>query len=203
MAKQAKPRQEKQNHIFTNSLGESFKLFPLNPLEEDIIRKQVESEWQEAGRPLPEPPSYELTTVTGETQRVSLKSEAEADTPELKAAWETYQSDKETLAGLTTLRFLDSCFLCIDADPDDCPGWKRRMAFLKIQVPEDDADKFRLFCNTWVIRSKEDIVGLIIAASRTVSNVSEEVAQAAEARFRRAMEENPANLGLAEGTGGG
>lgn len=63
------------------------------------------------------------------------------------------------------------------------------MKMLKVDIPEDEADKQILFGQTWVIRSGEDLSRLFIAAYRTVGNLSEETAQAAEAMFRSRMEE--------------
>lgn len=179
---------------FTNSAGERFALSPLNPLEEDMIRQQVEREWLESGKAIPEPPSYEVTTVTGETQRIQLASAADADTDELKRAWLDYEAASTELQGAFMKRYMASCYLCVQANPDDYPMWRRRMKFLQTPIPADPDDAFYLFCTTWVIRSTEDITGLIVACTRTIANVSEEKAAAAEAMFRRALEE-AANTG--------
>lgn len=193
---------EKQIYTFTNSAGETFEISPLNPLEEEIIRARVETEWKMEHGALPEPPAFEIKTESGEVSRVPLKSIKDADTPELQEAWKKYEADTAELSGLTMLRFVDSCYLNVRANPDDYPGWKFRMRALRVEIPEDEVDRFFMFCKTWVIRSKEDIVGLIIASNRTIANVSDEVAQAAEAMFQRAVEKAAADLGSAEGTGG-
>jgi hypothetical protein len=178
---------EKQEYTFTNSAGETFRLIPMNPLEEKIVQERVEAEFRAAGRPL-DPPYYEATLPTGEKQKIALRSAADADTPELKEAWARYELARAEFNEEHAKRFLTSCFLCVDADPEQFPKWKIRMRIQNIPIPEDGADRFLLFCNTWVIRSKEDITGLIFAATRTMVKISEEQQRAAEAMFRNTVE---------------
>lgn len=178
-----------QKYVFTNSVGDQFTMLPLNPLEQEVIREQIESEWKDAGRSLPEAPVYEATNAAGETVKIKLSGEKDADTPELKAAWQEYVQASKEFNNQFSESFLISCFLNIDANPDDYSAWSKRMKFKKISIPEDEIEKLILFCKTWVIRTTEDIAGLITAATRTIANVSEEAMQAAEAKFRDRMAE--------------
>lgn len=186
-------------HTFTNSAGETFGILPLNPLEEQILQQQVEAEWKAAGRALPEPPSYEAATVTGEVQKLHLASRADADTVELIAAWDAYEAAQASFQQAFSERFLTSCFLCVDADLDRYPRWRMRMKTLGVPLPEDEGERLILFCKTWVIRSKEDIPGLIFACTRTVANLSEEAMRAAEDMFRGAVEKAAAAIGSQPG----
>jgi hypothetical protein len=189
--KQSKPKvakPAKKEFAFTNSQKETFKLFPLNPLEEQVIQQQVESEWLEAGRELPTKPYYEATTAAGEVQRIELDSREDADTPELIAMWDAYEKTETAFQADFTERFMASCYLCIDAEPNDYPRWKMRMKALKITIPEDEGERLLLFGRTWVIRSTDDITELIFSVTSTVTNVSEEARAAAQDMFRRQME---------------
>lgn len=182
-----------KNITFTNSAGDTFPLLPLNPMEEQLIQQQLLDEWKASGKTIPEPPYYEATTAAGEVQRIMLRSRDDADTPELVAAWDAYEAAETALQKARSEKFMISCFLCVDANPDDYPRWKMRMKARGMAIPEDEFDKLVLFANTWVIRAKEDIPGLIIAVSRTIANVSEEAMKAAEAMFQRSVEESLAN----------
>ena len=39
-----------KKYTFTNSTGETFKLFPLNPLEEAEVRISIQNEWKTRGK---------------------------------------------------------------------------------------------------------------------------------------------------------
>lgn len=192
---------DKKQFGFTNSAGERFKLLPMNPLEEQVINEQVRAEWKAAGKTLPDFPTYTVTTVTGETQQIPIRRKEEATTAELQAAWAAYEAARDAFAQQVGDRLLTSAFLCVNENPDDFPRWKMRMKLLQIPIPEDEGDKFLLFCKTWVIRTTEDITGLIFAAAKTAVNISEEAERAAEEMFRRAMEKASADL-QAGGQGG-
>ena len=183
-----------KKHIFTNSAGETFELFPLNPLEEQEIRIQIENDWKAAGKALPEAPFYEALNGAGEKFKIQLAKAEDADTPELKAAWDAYKAAETEINSEYSDRFLVACFAAVNADPDDYPAWKMRMKMRKIAIPEDDADKQILFGKTWVIRSSDDIASLIVACTRTMTNMSEEAAQAAEAMFRGKVAQAAAGL---------
>lgn len=182
---------------FTNSAGDTFRLLPLNPLEEQIIQQQIEADWKASGRALPERPYREDETVTGETQRIPLQKREDAATPEQAAQWDAYQAALAEMNAQQGERFLTSCFLSVDADPADYPRWKMRMRGLGVTIPEDEFERMLLFGKTWVIRSKEDIPELIFAVSSTVAAVSAEAREAAEAMFRREVEAAAQRAGAA------
>lgn len=183
-----------KKHIFKNSAGESFNLFPLNPLEEQEVRIQIQNEWKAAGKTLPELPTYSATNAAGETILIQIKEGKDADTPELQAAWEHYTTANAAFENEYSERFLISCFAAVDANPDDFPAWAMRMKMRNLPIPTDAADKQILFGRTWVIRSTDDIASLIIACTRTMTNMSEETAAAAEAMFRGSVERAVAGL---------
>lgn len=189
---------DKQQLTFVNSAGESFKLFTLNPLEEKIIAEQVHSEFTKAGRPL-NPPEYEVTLGSGEKQRVAMRNLTDAGNDlALQAAWKAFELARVEYDEETARRFQNSCFLCVDADPDRYPAWLRRMKILQITIPEDEADKFLLFCHTWVIRAKDDIPNLIFACMNTMVKLSEEKQRAAEEMFRSQMEKAAESIDLTQ-----
>lgn len=195
---------QKKVFSFTNSAGDVFNLSPLNPLEQDILRAQTRAEWIASGNKLPEPPVRVITIeATGETETVPLRGPADADTPELKAAWAAYEAANGEYEKRYGVKMLDSCFLCVQADPAQYPAWKRRMKFLKIPIPTDEVEAFRLFCNTHVIRCQDDLAGLMLACLRTVTAISEEAQEAVEAMFQRALETETVDPTNPAGTGGG
>lgn len=187
-------KQAKKKYSFTNSAGDSFNILPLNPLEEQVVQQQVEAEWRELGREIPAPPTYEVTTVTGEVQKIQIKNRDEADTDELRAAWDAYEAANAEYQREQYERMLVSYFLCVDANPDDFPRWKARMGLQKISIPQDEGQKLLLFCRTWVLRSKDDLLDLIFAVTSTMTDVSEETMRAAQDMFRREMEKAEAGL---------
>lgn len=181
-------RAERARPVFTNSTGETFPLYPLNPLEEQLIREQIAAEWQAAGRPAPKPPVYQATNAAGETYAIELASAKDADTPELAAAWEAYQAETRAFEAEFSERFMTSCYLCVDADPGAYPRWQMRMQALRLPVPADEWERHKLFCETWVIRSSDDVAGLVIACLKTIAALDAEAQAAAEDMFRRQVE---------------
>jgi hypothetical protein len=192
---------EKKSYTFTNSVGDTFRILPLNPLEEDLIRQSIAAEWKAAGKPLAELPSYTVETVTGEKQTIQVDSKEKAEGAGIATAWATYLAAKDAFDQEYMARFLDSCFLCVDDDPEKYPRWRMRMKVKQIPIPEDDGERFILFCKTWVIRSQDDIPGLIFAATKTMMNVSEEAMQAAEDMFRRTVEKAAGAIQFGQGAG--
>lgn len=189
MSKQKPPaRAAKARPTFTNSAGDTFNLYPLNPLEEQLIRDQIAADWRAAGRDLPRPPVYQATNAAGETIAIELKSAKDADTEELKAAWAAYQASSSAFESEFSERFMTSCFLCVDADPADYPRWAMRMRALKVPIPDDEWARQEAFCKTWVIRSSDDVAGLVIACMKTIAALDEEAQAAAEAMFRHQVE---------------
>lgn len=178
----------KKKLTFTNSVGETFPLLPLNPLEEQMIRDQIAVEWKAAGKQLPEPPSYEAENVAGEKYRIQLKKRSDADTPELKQAWDEFEERSRGFEAEFSQRFMISCFLCVDADPLQFPDWIRRMKARGMPVADDELERLFQFCKSWVIRSSEDIAGLVIACTRTIIAMDGEAQKAAEDLFRSHME---------------
>lgn len=182
----------KKKFTYTNSAGECFDLLPANPLEEQIIKEQLEAEWKASGKALPELPTYEVKSITGEVQHIQVDSREKAESAGIGDAWTLYQQAQDAFNSEYGDRFLTSCFLCVNANPDDFRPWKLRMKALKIPIPDDEADKLILFCKTWVIRSKDDIPNLIFYVTRTIANVDEGALKAAEDKFRALLEEAPA-----------
>lgn len=187
-----------KEHRFTNSVGDTFELYPMNPLEEELIREQMKTEWKEAGKHLPGKPVYTVTTAAGETQTIQVKDENDAKSVGLSAEWAAYADADAAFEREYGDRYLSACFACLKANPDDYPAWKTRMKMRKLRIPDDEADKLVMFGKTWVIRSTDDITGLIIACTRSMINMSEEAAKAAEEKFRATVERETARLASSE-----
>jgi hypothetical protein len=192
MAKQkpngARPKPPVRDSSFTNSAGDTFKLFPVNPLEEQLIRDQVKKDWLTAGKALPKVPAIIVENAAGDRVELPLHSEKDADTPELLEQWKAYQYAEAEMQAEFSTRFMTSLFLCVDADPTEFPGWYRRMRVLKLDIPEDPDDAFLTFVQSWVIRSKEDLESFIFSATSSIIAMDEESRAAAEAAFRNQME---------------
>jgi hypothetical protein len=181
-------KQSSKKHAFTNSVGDTFGLYPMNPLEEQLVREQMQIEWKEAGKILPNKPVYSVTNAAGETQSIQVNDEKEAESVGLAVEWAAYKAANSAFEQEYSERYMMSCFSCIQANPDDYPEWKKRMKIRRLPIPEDEADKLVSFGKTWVIRSTDDISGFIFACTRTMTNMSEEAAKAAEDKFRLTLE---------------
>lgn len=189
----------KKKLTFTNSVGETFDLFPANPLEKDILLEQQRAEWKAAGRPLPELPTYEVETVTGEKQRVAVDTAEKAAAAGIGEAWLAYERAQQAFNAEHSTRHMKSLFLCVDADPEQYPLWKRRMKALGKPLPEDEDERFQLFCQTWVIRSMDDLGAFVIAVTGEMTGMNEEAQAAALAKFRPVLEKAFAEATTASG----
>jgi hypothetical protein len=178
----------KRNYTFTNSAGETFAILAMNPLEQQIIRSQIIAEARRAGKPI-EPPIYEKANAAGDIQRIQLTQRDHAPTPELEAAWDAYKTTQDEIDTEFGVRFQNAVFLSVEANPDEYPVWKKRMKVLGVGIPEDEFERLSMFCQTWVIRSKDDLPALIFAVTRTIMDLPEETLKAAEDMFRSRMEE--------------
>jgi hypothetical protein len=185
-AVQAKPKFKKST--FTNSAGDTFNLFPVNPLEEQLIRDQVKRDWLAQGRALPKAPSILVKNAAGDDVELVLQKASDADTPELLEEWKAYKADDDAMQAEFSNRFMTSLFLCVDAKPGDYPGWTRRTKVLKLDVPEDEDEAFLMFVKLWVIRSKEDLEEFIFTVTSSMVAMDEESRAAAEAAFRSQVE---------------
>lgn len=138
---------------------------------------------------MPDPPTYTVTTVTGDTEVHALDADV-LDTDERKAQWEAYQAAQRR-AGAARNGMLLDLFLAegIEVEtPDDeaLAGWKKRMARYGVPVPDDPEDVRLAWIKREVIGSTDDLLA-IQSAVMEKTGIGPNTMRRAEAMFRREM----------------
>lgn len=179
--------QKRTKNVFVNSVGKSFPISGMSPMEIERIRTATRDRFKTAGRRL-EPPTYTTTAVDGTVQTFP-HNENTVETDEDRAALAEYNravSDMEIESNTTLSR---ASILCVEADPMKDKRWVGRMGILNIPIPGDEFECLNLYVETEVLKSVEDIAGLMVSALYSGGTVDEGGVSAAEAAFRSSLSE--------------
>lgn len=174
-----------EKNVFTNSIGKSFPVVGLSPMEIERIRKVTLDKYIAAGRRVTAP-TYETVTVDG-TKQIFDHNENTIETAEDRAAFEDY---KKTLAELdleANIKLTRAAMMAVDADPKSDSRWLARMKNLEIPIPSEEFELLTLYVETNVLKSVEDIAGLMTAVLYAGGTVDEVGIAAADAAFRVAL----------------
>jgi hypothetical protein len=171
-----------EKNKFINSAGKEYPVTGLSPMEIERIRKSTFDKFVAAGRRL-NPPTYTVTAVDGATQTLD-HNENTLETDDDRAAFAEYKkaTDELTVEGNTKLS--RAAMLAVDVDPLKDRRWISRMKVLEIPLPADDFDLLLMYVDTEVLKSVDDIAGLMTAVLYSGGTVDEVGVAAAEASFR-------------------
>ena len=172
---------------FTNSAGNVYPVHGISPLLPDLIRTAVTSEWNRAGRALPEVPAYEVELADGHKQKFP-HNETTLETDEDRAAWAAYQAADNEFEQEINLRVLKAVCLAVDVDPMQDKAWREEQAVIGVDLPENPAELRLQYVQTQVIKSADDTARLMTAVMVISGLMDEDQAAAAEAAFRGEME---------------
>lgn len=179
---------------FTNSAGEEFAIAGMSPLEAEQMRAAEMRRWQDNGRSnLLEKVTYKVMNVAGVEQEFEYDAETISDADEqVKAAYTAHVNAVREFESAVNARIMKVCFLCVIGDPLKDSEWIDRMEFLGVDLPKGKSALKNLYVESRVLKSTDDIGGLMSAVMLISGIVDEETAAAAEATFRSALQEKTA-----------
>lgn len=186
---------------FTNSRGFTVKIQAITWLLSEIEKSHAEVYEAETGKKPPTPPTYQVE-ILGGAKETHAHDATTLVTDADKLAWAVYESalgEYNNFTGERVSRLVLSEGVIIGEVPE---AWKKRMAFLKIPLPDDPDELKLLYTKTTVTPEPNDIMGLLTAVMG-LSGVPAEALSIAEDMFRREVEKGNGNTpeGLAEKAG--
>lgn len=145
--------------VLVTTEGRELRLRPVSQLLIQKIKGAVERELRAEGLPL-DPPTYKVTTVTGETETHVHDETTLADektTDEERAAWAAYQAAQARLAAETNERALKVLLLKGMDAPDPPPEWIEEQEYLGIELPADRRELKLAYIQTEILVTPGDI----------------------------------------------
>ena len=157
---------------------------PVSMLLIGRIRQTVEAEMRIQGKPL-DPPTYSVTTATGETETFPHDDES-ATSPEDKAALAAHLAAKAQLEAEQNRRTMKALFrrgIKVDAVP---AGWAADVALEGVKVSEDPNEMRLEYIQMEILKTAADISGAIMAITQlSMSGANPEDLAAVQDTFRR------------------
>lgn len=142
-----------------------------------------------AGEPI-EPPTYAVTTVSGDIERHPHDAST-LESDEDRAAWELHQAALQKMeadANQRAVRYLLTEGVLCEEPPEE---WVQRMTWLGVEVAEHPLERRMQYLEREVLRTAADIMRVV----QTVMHLSAEGSKAIQERlsvlddlFRRALE---------------
>lgn len=176
---------------YTTTRGRAITILPMPPMMREHLRSALAAEWEEAGHPLPEKPTYVLKTAAGdeETHEHDEQSVAQAGA-DAKAAWQAWQDREAEFDNELKLRTIKAMIIdCLEFEID--PTWAAKAKAKKMRVPADEWERKIFFAETEVIGSGEDITTIIETAAK-LTGVDARMVDAAHDSFRGGLEKTDA-----------
>lgn len=174
-------RDEQQPDVFVTRSGVQLRLKAVPPMLIDQVRGAV---------PFPKPPTYQVTTVAGSVEEYPHTPDT-LTTDQEHAAFADYLARRQQAEAEINGRVLDLfLYRGIDLEvPDN--GWAEDQAFFGVQVPDDPRARKIHYLKTEVFTTGEDLVGFTLAMMN-LTGVRQEVLDAVESSFQRALQESAA-----------
>lgn len=168
------------NDTYTTQTGMVLKLEPVAPTLLQMVEQSI---------PVPERPAYDAETAFGEIQHY-YHDETTLETEEEKHKWKSYINARHNRnAELTSKanRILLSKGVVISEEiAKRFPEWEEEHTWLGIPVPTEERDRRYHFLMTEIIKSPNDIIG-ILENIMQLMGMDQETLRAAENSFRSTM----------------
>jgi len=185
-----------EEEIYTTNRGYKIRIRPLSSILLNKVESNIRKRYEEEGRRL-EPPTYTFETAGGDVEESVYTEETIKEAPEEdQKAWAEYLKDSNDLATeifekQVELEILESLELVDEIDD----SWIRHQERFGIEVPEDPDERRIHFFETVVMDHFDRIqVHTRVQILTAVGSVDDELIEAAEASFRRAMAEGRRTL---------
>lgn len=177
------------NNIFTTQAGQEITVRPGSPLLVDKVRSSIRT---------PEAPTYEeRIELPGQEpiiNHVPMKSRDQAKKPEEELAWDRYEVELAKAKAEESQRMFDAMVIpAIIPDlklPDDAM-WEKIHKHLGLEIPEDEFEKKVHYLKFELIKTVDDLTGLIVHIMRA-TGIDEEKVEQASASFRNSLSGNGA-----------
>lgn len=184
---------------FQSADGREILLRPISSFLLNKVKLDLEAEWRARGEPL-DPPTFTMTTVTGEIETLPYALEtATQDGPETLALWNAHVEATSALNQAVFMAWTRICLFDGLIEPKDYQDerWAKRQAFMGVTVPTDPNERWWHYITTVLLSEVEDqaeatmrIMGL---SGR--GGMSEEDVAAAVSAFRHQVRVNQDNAG--------
>lgn len=157
---------------FTTSTGVKVLLKPVDPIFIQSVAASIK---------LPKAPTYEVTTISGRTERHKMDAKAAEQLPDGTSIWEQYIDEHNEAQTEQSNRILRAILYVGTEVELPTHDWEKKFRFLGMDIP-DDPDERRVFYLLSEL-STHDTMALMTQVMR-LTGVDEEVVQQAEAAFR-------------------
>lgn len=171
---------------FTTSTGRVVKLQAVSPLLLDRIPHSLEKEWKRLGKALPKKPVYFAQTMGGGLEP-NEHDEKSLTTDEDKRAWAEWQKAQAEWDAETNRRVLYAILLEGVLDEHPTPQWEARQRAIGLDVPDEEFEKQLAYVQTEIIRTSDDLTG-IVRAVLELAGVKGELTATAVETFPGAVE---------------
>lgn len=165
---------------YVTSRGHEIIFLPMPPMLKEKIEAGLNSEW-----PMPQPTTYQVKTVTGDTETHTHTAKTAKDADE-QAAWDAYVDELQRWTAENWSRFLRALQIeCIRFEEKE--GWEERQEFLKI-LPKFDNKFHRAlhYIQTEIVGDPEDIVACFTIPLR-LAGAPDEQLETVENSFRASI----------------
>jgi alkanesulfonate monooxygenase SsuD/methylene tetrahydromethanopterin reductase-like flavin-dependent oxidoreductase (luciferase family) len=178
-------------------------LRPVSQTQIQRINATVETQWRKRGEPI-DPPTYTITTATGETETHAHDADSVATgTDEERAAWEAYQTARAEMEAEQRLRTTKFLLLNGIVGHEPTEEWAEEQAYWGLEVPEDPRERRLAYLQAEVLKTPQDTIDAMGEIMRlSMAGAPQEVRDSVEAYFRRAVEGEAPAGGGAQSSGG-
>lgn len=173
-----------RTRTYTTARGVVVTISPNPPLSQAALKTALELEWLDAGRSLPEKPTFQIPAAGGKVLETHEHDEETIkDDPEAAQAWAHWKA--ESAAFQEQLRDRQMRVFILDClEFDIPPEWEARARAAKIKVPADPDERKLFFAQTRVLGDAQDILQTMKIAAE-LAGVSEKQLAAFRDSFRR------------------
>jgi hypothetical protein len=171
---------------YITSRGVLVHLAPFPALATSAQRASVTTEWQEAGRALPEKPTYQIQAAGGAVETHEHDESTIKGDPEAEAAWAAWQESERQFQNEVNERKLRTFIVdCMDFEIN--PSWEAKAKAKRLKVPADEWERKVFFAETEVLGNPQDYMEGMNRAAQ-LAGVSERDLKTVRDSFRRAVE---------------
>ena len=176
-------------------------LRPVSQTQIQRINATVEAQWRKRGEPV-DPPTYTITTATGETETHAHDADS-LTTDEERAAWEAYQTARAEMEAEQRLRTTKFLLLNGIVGHEPTEEWAEEQAYWGLEVPADPRERRLEYIQAEVLKTPQDTIDAMGEIMRlSMAGAPQEVRDSVEAYFRRAVEGEAPAGGGAQSSGG-
>lgn len=160
-AKTANTQPGDPSNSFRTPAGRLILFEPANTVTLSLIESGITQDYKEREEPL-DPPTYEVKTAGGGSQRFVHDEKTIAGKPELEKAFADHKAAVARLGNAINKAKYEYCLECITNELPADPRWIDRQKKKGIRIPEDPEERRLHYITTELIRTPEDSIILFM-----------------------------------------